>query len=145
MYGMVLRVSIGAVSSTLDAITDIYVIFTYYKTDALKARANLLIAMICLNILLQISVGYVQYKKKSITVQLQELLITLLFLRPAVDAYRVNTTNNEAEGSTIFEPMYEMFANKYSELACESIPGCVLQMNVYLAYPEVARLQWSRF
>ena len=31
MYGMVYRVAFGAVTSTFDAITDIYVVFTYRK------------------------------------------------------------------------------------------------------------------
>ena len=136
MYGTVHRVSIGAVSSAVDAATDIYVIFTYYETAALVGRAHTLLAMICMNIFLQIYVAWMQYKKKSITVKLREVLITLLFLRPAVDAYRVSTNHDDEEAS--FDPLIEMMGNKCAELACESILGCVLQMYVYLAYPNEA-------
>ena len=87
MYGTVYRVSIGAVSSTVDAATDIYVIFTYYETDALVGRANTLLAMICMNMFFQLIAVRHQHKKKSTAVKSKELLITLLFLRPAVDAF----------------------------------------------------------
>jgi len=89
-----------------------------------------------MNMLLRIIVVWLQYKKKSVTVKFQEVLITLLFLRPAVDAYRVSTNHEDEEAS--YDPMIEMMWNKTSELSMESIPGCVLQMYVYLAFPEEA-------
>jgi len=48
---MVLRVSIGAATSIVDAITDIWVIYTYYQSEELRARANLLLAMVSLTAL----------------------------------------------------------------------------------------------
>jgi len=84
----------------------------------------------------QILIVWGQYKKKNIKVKLQEVLITLLFLRPAVDAYRVST--NYVDEETTIDPMLEMVFNKAVELSCESIPGCVLQLYVYLAFPEGA-------
>ena len=45
IYGMVLRVSIGAVLSLMDAATDIYIISTYYKSAELYGQANAMLAI----------------------------------------------------------------------------------------------------
>ena len=66
--------------------------------------------------------------------KLKEVIITLFFLRPAVDAYRVSTNHDDEQ--TAVDPMIEMIMNKSLELGCESIPGCVLQTFVYLSSPE---------
>jgi len=47
------------------------------------------------------------------------------------------STNHEDEEAPI-EPLLEIIFNKCCELAMESILGCVLQMYVYLAYPNEA-------
>jgi hypothetical protein len=49
------------------------------------------------------------------------MLIVLLGLKPAVDAYRV-ATGYEDELDT-FDPLMDMGLGKSTELACESIPG----------------------
>jgi len=46
LYGMFFRVVLGAVLSTTDALTDIYVIATYYSSSELTAQANMLLAMV---------------------------------------------------------------------------------------------------
>ena len=84
IYGTAFRVSIGAALSTIDAATDIYVIATYYESDALVGQARALLAMISTNLVIT---GYGQYQKKSLAIKLREMLITLSFLRPAFDAY----------------------------------------------------------
>ena len=127
-YGMVFRVSVGAALSTIDAATDIYVITKYYQSDALIGQARALLAMITTNLVVQILVVLGQYQKKSLAVKLREVLICLLFFRPAMDAYRVST-NHEDKGGTV-DSLIEMMVNKAIELGAESIPGCVLQLYV---------------
>jgi len=136
IYGMLYRVTVGAVLSTVDAATDIYVISTYYKSEELVGQANTLLAMLSLNMISQLIVLYVQYKRKSWSVIGKEALITMLFLRPAVDAYRVSTNHEDKEVS--MDQLAELCANKISEIACESIPGCILQLYVWLLAPEKA-------
>ena len=126
VYGMVFRVSVGAVLSTIDATTDIYVISTYYQSDELVTQANALLAMIVSNMVCQLLIVLAQYKNASWGVKLKEVLISLLFMRPAVDAYRVST-NYKNEDATV-DPLAELMFNKCSELALESIPGCILQV-----------------
>ena len=74
------------------------------------------------------------YQKKSWSVKLEEALITIFFLRPAVDAYRVSTNHEDSETTT--DSLSELIYNKGIELATESIPGCVLQLYVWLKSPE---------
>jgi len=59
-FGMIFRVSVGAALSTVDAATDIYVITTYYQSDALIGQAHALLAMITTNLAMQILVVLVQ-------------------------------------------------------------------------------------
>ena len=101
--------SVGALLSTVDAATDIFVISTYYK-DGLHGKANAMLAMITINMVLQLLLVLAQYKKKSWQVKATEMLVSLFFLRPAVDAFRVST-NHEDEEATI-DPLTEMMVNK---------------------------------
>ena len=94
----------------LDALTDIYIISTYYNTKGLRGQANAMLAMIVTNMGIQIIIVLAQYKKKSWKVQVKEVLISLLLLRPIVDAYRVSTNYEDSEAS--FDPLAEMIANK---------------------------------
>ena len=110
-YGMILRVSTGAVLSVIDAVSDLYILHTYYSQGLdLQANANTLLAMIVTSMFLQILCVFTQYKKKSWGVMARELLITLLFLRPAVDAFRVSTNYKDSEAT--FDTLAEMMINK---------------------------------
>jgi len=136
IYGMVMRVSMGAVLSTTDAVTDIYVISTYYKSEELYGQANAMLAMLLVNMIFQLITVYIQYNRKSWLVIGKEALITMAFLRPAVDAYKVSTNHEDKEVG--MDQLSEMVINKGIELGCESIPGCVLQLFVWLSAPEEA-------
>ena len=96
--------------SMLDAATDIYIISKYYKTEGLRGQANAMLAMIATNMGLQILVVIGQNKKKSWGVKVKEVLISLFFLRPAVDAYRVST--NYLDSETTIDPLVDMLVNK---------------------------------
>ena len=155
----------------MDAATDIYVVATYYS-EGLNGQANAMLGMISVNLFIQILIVLAQYQKKRWTVKLKEALITLLFLRPIVDAYRVATTSPYRSEETTFDSLSEMVINKVSialrelenihfvltppmpvflslffafffmqgaELACESIPGCVLQIFILMTHSEVSR------
>ena len=136
IYGTVLRVSVGAALSMMDAVTDIYVIRKYYQSEELYGQANAMLAMLLVNLIVQLVLVYTQYRKKSWLTVGKEALITMSFLRPAVDAYRVST-NHEDEDANM-DQLSEMVINKGIELSCESIPGCVLQLYVWLMAPEKA-------
>ena len=107
---MVWRVSVGAALSMLDAVTDIYIISKYYRTEGLRGQANAMLAMIATNMGIQIITVLGQYKKKSWGVKVKEVLICLFFLRPAVDAFRVSTNYKDSDAT--LNPLAEMMWNK---------------------------------
>ena len=72
-----------------------------------------MLAMISTNMAMQILVVLGQYNKKSWKVKLKETIICLLFLRPAVDAYRVSTNHDDSE--LTIDSLHEMVCNKVSE------------------------------
>jgi len=92
--------------------------------------------MIVANMVVQCNVVLFVYAKKSWQRKLYEVVITLTFLRPPIDAYRVST--NQSDNELTITPLSEMMFNKGAELACESIPGCVLQCWVFLGNSEQA-------
>ena len=108
-YGILLRVSTGAVLSIIDAVSDVYILSKYYS-QGLTMQANVLLVMVSANLFCQVIVVLGQYKKKSLGEQLKELLITLFFLRPAIDAFRVSTNHTDSE--TTVDPLKEMMINK---------------------------------
>ena len=116
-FGMMFRVGIGAALSTIDAATDVYVVSTYYKSKELVGQANILLAMIIMNMSLQILMVLAVYQLKSWRVKLRESLICLLFLRPAVDAYRVSSSysDNDTAADALWEvstsKKYDIFFN----------------------------------
>ena len=119
MWGVVYRVSVGVAFSTTDAATDMYTILVY-KAAGLSGRATALALMMGLNMFFQLVIVWFQYKKKSLKKRLYECAICLVFLRPAVDAYRVAT--NHVDKDLLLNPLTEMVCNKGCELFCESIP-----------------------
>ena len=68
--------------------------------------------------------------------KLRETLICLLFLRPAVDAYRVSTNHDDSTHTV--SNLNILTVNKTLELSTESIPACILQLCVWLTNKEEA-------
>ena len=120
--------------TTVDTMTDVYMIYLY-KENGLHSNANTMIAMIASSMFIQLVVVLATYKKKGWKTVLKEWLITLLFLRPFVDAWRVHKKHEDSE--TILNPLQAMQMNKGTELGTESIPGCVLQCYVLLLNPSL--------
>jgi len=117
-------------------VIDLYVISTYYQSDELVGQGHALLAMVSSSIFCQILVTLAAMQKKSWVVKLREVLITIFFLRPVLDAYRVST-NHEDDEATV-DTMSQMMMCKAYELSAESIPGCVLQIYVWFQNSEKA-------
>ena len=120
----------------MDAATDLYTITIYYKSDDLLGQANVLLVMVLLNLFVQMLIVVAANKITSKRKMLKEAMITLFFLRPAVDAYRVCTNHKSTDNGVGSLDM--MMFNKCAELATEAIPGCVLQIYVWLTNREQA-------
>jgi len=125
LYGTMFRVCAGAVISTVDVMSDIFIIHRYFVQD-ITDKAYYLLALISSNIFLQLCIVGVQYFRKGACVITKEVLYTLSNFRPIVDAYRI-TTNTGGDETNSFSSLQEMVMNKGCELATESICGCILQ------------------
>jgi len=112
IYGMVMRVGIGAFLSLVDAGTDISVLISYYSAG-LTTQANILLAMIMSNMVVQCIIVLFVYAKKSWRRKLYEVVITLTFLRPPIDAYRVST--NQSDDELTVNPLSEMVSDQRRE------------------------------
>ena len=117
----------------MDMITDAGVI-NKYRASGNTSGANSLIAMIGSSLAVQLLFMYGLNSKKSKWKILRESAFIVTFLKPGVDAYRV-ATGHEDKDSTA-SPLVEMAVGKGVELACESIPGGLLQAYVFINSPE---------
>ena len=118
-WGMRMRVWIGALLSVLDMITDTNMIMQFLKQGQASA-AYATIAMIALNLSVQLFVVYAQNKRKRRAVILFEMLIVLSFLKPGVDAYRV-IKGGEKDPLLTMDPLTEMTMSKLLEVGLESV------------------------
>ena len=83
---------------------------TYYRSDELIGKANVILSMLVLNMLIQLLCVLGQYQKKSWGVKCREAMICLIFMRPAVDAYRVATSH--ADDDKAMDSLLEMMLFK---------------------------------
>jgi hypothetical protein len=120
-WGLKMRLYTGAGLSTMDLISDLYMIYTYATTDQ-KGTALSLAIMVGLCLLGQLALVWVQAHKGPRRVVLKEMLIVLSGMKPGIDAKRVADGNEQAENAAI-NPDMELTCTRCFELVCESIPG----------------------
>jgi hypothetical protein len=110
-------------------VSDGVVLADYFRTGR-TGFAHGLLAMIGANMLLQLFITWLQtrrLKKDRKKKFLLEAAATLTFTKPGLDAWRVASGAEQAQGS-VFNPLAEMNISKAIEVATESIPGLVLQL-----------------
>ena len=83
--------------STVDIVTDAYMVVLYYSRG-LDIQGNIMVAMLSVNMTIQLFAVIVVYKKKGWRRLLREILLTVCYLRPFVDAHRVNNRETSREG-----------------------------------------------
>ena len=113
-------------------VSDTTVIVSYFE-EGRTVQAYALISMVMTSLFVQGLCVLGQNSKKSRSVKLREIFFVVTFLKPAVDAYRVATGYEDDQLS--MSPLKEMGFSKSTELACESIPGNVLQIYVFITSP----------
>jgi hypothetical protein len=120
-----MRLYTGAGMSTLDLITDVYMIYTYATTGQ-KGTALSLGIMVGLCLLLQLLCVFMNTRKAPKKVILRETLIVLSGVAPGIHAMRVANGAQMSEHAA-FDPEIELVITRCAEMAFESIPGCCLQ------------------
>jgi hypothetical protein len=127
LSGASVRLGTGAAVSIVDQVSDIYMINAYANTPGREESAISLALMVGLNMLNQIFVIYTQRRKGPKSRMLREIAFVLTAVKPGVDAWRVAIGAAAHEHASL-EPEVEMTVTKGSEMAFESVPGCILQV-----------------
>jgi len=137
VYGRVSRVAIGALLSTLDLVTDMVMLFVYSRNPELEWQTIALLSMIVANVFFQVAFSLVQYSGSSWIVRVKEVLYTLFFLRPAVDAHRIGACEDKA---ATYETLKEVIVSRCADLATKSIFSCILQLSVLISQQNGAQM-----
>ena len=132
-WGMMWRVGLGAVLSTLDLVTDIYITYIFWKEGEEKeVFFQFNVAMLGTSMLLSFFMVILQHRKRGWVNTLLEVVIVVLGLKPAIDAFRVATSKKKEHGQ-ILDPISEMNFLKMIEIFSESIPGAIIQLSAILS------------
>ena len=135
-WGLRWRVFLGAKLSLLDIITDIYMIYQYLTSDekgqAIFGYINAI--MVAASLFFQLLIVYGQNKKKGMKKMASETLTAILFLKPAVDAFRVASGATAEEGSA-FDPLAELITTKACEMVRHECRGIVGGVGRYSLIP----------
>ncbi|GMH71543.1 hypothetical protein TL16_g05678 [Triparma laevis f. inornata] len=129
-WGLKLRCFTGAILSTADISTDIFMLATYFYTDGQAKFAYATLAMLSVSIFFQLcAVVLIQPKTTKLKDYMVEISSVMFFVKPAVDAYRVASGNKTKEG-VMASPFLEMTLIKIIELFSECIPASIVQIYV---------------
>jgi hypothetical protein len=125
-WGLLFRVTVGAVTSMFDLLTDVYVTYMfwsdkkygYFKASLASLAASMVIQMFCV---------WVQNKNLGMLRVLREWFPILIGFKPAVDAYRVAKGEKQEAGQTM-DALTELTYMKGVEMFAEAIPGVIIQL-----------------
>jgi hypothetical protein len=125
-WGLLFRVTVGAVTSIFDLLTDVYVTYMFWS-DKKYGYFKASLASLVVSIGIQMLLVWGQNRKLGMLRVLREWFPILIGFKPAVDAYRVATGEKQVVGTTL-DPMFEMTIMKVIEMFAEAIPGVIIQL-----------------
>ena len=128
--GLKLRLTVGAVLSIADMLSDLFNIVQMFLAGQILG-AYALLAMILASLASQIALVVIQNSHRGKRVLAWEILLVLSLFKAGVDAIRVAGGEEQVAGSPM-DPLMEMLFGKGIEMVFESIPGAVLQMVLLL-------------
>jgi len=139
-WGIQMRVFIGAVTSMTDMATDIYVTrnflidgeYEYFHASLASLIASVGLQLICV---------ILQNRGVSWRRVLQESSSVIIGFKPAVDAYRVATSQKQMKGQVV-DPVREMTVARIIELFAEAIPGVLIQLMAVATSKKVGIFSW---
>ncbi len=130
-FGLKMRVGVGAVVSIGDTVSDVIMVVSFLSTGQTGAAYGT-IAMVGMNMLLQIAVAVAQTKHRGWVAVAYEVGIVLCFLKAPVDAYRVANGQRQQQGDPL-EPFAMLLFGKVFEMVGEAIPALILQSAILMA------------
>jgi hypothetical protein len=129
-WGLKMRLYTGAGLSTMDLLTDVYMIYTY-STTGQQGTALSLAIMVGLCLLGQLLFVWSNTRKGPRRVMLKEMLVMLSGLAPGIHAMRVANGSERREGANVSAEM-ELTVSRGMEMSCEAVPGSILQLHSLL-------------
>jgi hypothetical protein len=129
-WGLKMRLYTGAGLSTMDLLSDMYMIYTYATTGQPGTALSLAI-MVGLCLLGQLSLVWLQSRKGPTRVMLKEALIVLTGIAPGIHAMRVANGSEQGEGAAMSAELGLVFT-RGQEMCFEAIPGSILQVHACL-------------
>ena len=132
--GLRLRVFGGALLSTIDLITDIYMTYRFFNEEGQEGYGKSNAILIGLTMFIQVLLSYGQ-NSKSMKHFFRDAICTLIGFKPALDAYRVGSGAVQ-EDHHVVDPLMEMSLFKAYEVVFEAIPSSIVQIYALLSAKE---------
>ena len=120
-WGLKMRLYTGAGLSTMDLISDVYMIYTYATTGQQGTALSLAI-MVGLCLFIQTLVVWGETRKGPRSLMFKEMLIVLSGIAPGIHAMRVARGAEKSEYAAM-DPELELTFTRGIEMVLESIPG----------------------
>jgi hypothetical protein len=130
-FGLKMRVGVGAVVSIADMVSDVIMVVSFLSAGQISAAYGT-IAMVGLNMLLQMVVAVYQNQHRGWLAVAYEVGIVLCFLKAPVDAYRVTSGQKRQQGDPI-DPLTMLAIGKGLEMVAEAIPALMMQSAILMA------------
>jgi hypothetical protein len=125
-WGLLFRVTLGAVTSIFDLLTDVYVTYMFWS-DKKYGYFKASLASLVVSIGIQMLFVWAQNKKLGMLRVLREWLPIFIGFKPAVDAYRV-AKGGRPEAGQALDALTELSIMKGIEMFAEAIPGVIIQL-----------------
>jgi hypothetical protein len=125
-WGLTFRVTVGAVTSIFDLLTDVYVTYMFLS-DKKYGYFKASLASLMVSIGIQMFTVWGQNRKLGMVKVVRECFPILIGFKPAVDAYRV-ATGEKQDAEQAFDALTEMTYMKGIEMFAEAIPGVIIQL-----------------
>jgi hypothetical protein len=129
-WGLKMRLYMGAGLSTMDMLSDMYMIYQYATTGQQGTALSLAI-MVGLCLLGQLLLVFLSKRKAPKRTLIKEILIVLSGIAPGIHAMRVANGAEQEEHAAV-APELELVITRGFEMACESVPGSIIQVRALL-------------
>jgi hypothetical protein len=140
-WGLMFRVTFGAVTSIFDLLTDVYVTYMFWS-DKKYGYFKASLASLAVSIGLQMFCVWAQNRKLGMIRVMREWFPILIGFKPAVDAYRVAKGEKQEAGQS-FDVLTELTTMKCAEMFAEALPGVIIQlMAIATNKKDVADAAW---
>jgi hypothetical protein len=140
-WGLKARVTVGAITSMADLLTDVYVTYIFLS-DKKYGYFKASLASLAVSMGIQLLVVWGQNRKLGMKRVLLEWFPILIGFKPAVDAYRVAKGEKQETGQAT-DALTELSVIKVIEMFAEAIPGVIIQlMAIATSRKDIAVASW---